>query len=42
MKQLAAISDNEFDGADADTVIENLYNKLAEIKKNADVSIGPY
>lgn len=39
MKQLAAISDNEFDGADADTVIENLDNELAEILKNADVSI---
>ena len=39
MKQLAAISDNEFDGADADTVIENLDNELAEILKYADVSI---
>ena len=39
MKQLAAISDNEFDGADVDTVIENLDNELAEILKYADVSI---
>ena len=37
MKQLAAISDNEFDGADADTV-ENL-DELAKILKYADVSI---
>ena len=37
MKQLAAISDNEFDGADADTVIENLDKELAEILKYADV-----
>ena len=39
MKELAAISDNEFDGADADTVIENLDNELAEILKCADVSV---
>jgi hypothetical protein len=38
MKNLAAISDNEFDGTDADTVIENLDNELAEILKSADVS----
>ena len=39
MKELAAISDNEFDGADADTVIENLDSELAEILKCADVSV---
>ena len=39
MKELAAISVNEFDGADADTIIENLDNELAEILKCADVSV---
>ena len=39
MKELAALSDNEFDGADADTIIENLDNELAEILKCADVSV---
>ena len=39
MKELAAISVNEFDGADADTIIKNLDNELVEILKCADVSV---
>ena len=35
MKELAALSENEFDGADADTIID----ELAEILKCADVSV---
>ena len=39
MKEIAAISDYEFDGTDADMVIDNLDNELTEILKSADVSI---